>query len=136
MPELSVDADLRLQVTSPAGESTTAVVTASGREVRVDVERPEVLLATVDRTDVGRVADLLAASGVTVRVMGPDGPAATIGAGTSSRFGKFITGSSAVAPAPRAAAGLALSNPALQVVAIAVPVLLAVLAAFRRRRRG
>ncbi|MCO1659861.1 hypothetical protein [Pseudonocardia humida] len=128
-----VEADLRLRVTTERGECTSAHLTGRGRELRVDVERPAVLLAAVDRRDVGQVADLLAASGVTVRVVGPDGPAATVGAGASSRLGRVVTGSRNVAPVPRAAASLALSTPAarrgLGLLVLAVP------AAVLRRRR-
>jgi hypothetical protein len=135
-PALEVEADLRLRVTDERGESTSAHLTGRGRELRVDVERPEVLLAAVDPRDVGQVADLLAASGVTVRVVGPDGPAATVGAGASSRLGRAVTGSANVAPVPRAAASLALSTPAARrVLAVLVPAALAVLAAVLRRRR-
>jgi hypothetical protein len=133
---LAVEADLRLQVTTERGETTSARVTGRGHELRVDVERPEVLLAAVDPRDVGQVADLLAASGVTVHVVGPDGPAATVGAGASSRLGRAVTGSRNVAPVPRAAASLALSTPAARrVLAVLVPAVLAALAAVLRRRR-
>jgi hypothetical protein len=133
---LEVEADLRLRVTTERGDSTSAHVTGHGRELRVDVERPEVLLAAVDPRDVGQVADLLAASGVTVQVVGPDGPAATVGAGASSRLGKAVTGSANVAPVPRAAASLALSVPAVRrVLAVLVPAALAALAAVVLRRR-
>jgi hypothetical protein len=73
---------------------------------------------------------------VTVTVVGPDGPAATVGAGASSRLGQAVTGSRNVAPVPRAAASLALSMPATRrVLAVLVPAALAVLAAVLRRRR-
>jgi hypothetical protein len=135
-PWLEVEADLRLRVTTERGDSTSAHLTGHGRELRVDVERPEVLLAAVDRRDVGQVADLLAASGVTVRVVGPDGPAATVGAGASSRLGRVVTGSRNVAPDPRAATALALSTPAARrTLAVLVPAVLAVLAVVLRRRR-
>ena len=133
---LEVEANLRLRVTTERGESTSAHLTGRGRELRVDVERPEVLLAAVDPRDVGQVADLLAASGVTVTVVGPDGPAATVGAGASSRLGRAVTGSRNVAPVPRAAASLALSTPAARrALAVLVPAVLAILAAVLRRRR-
>jgi hypothetical protein len=135
-PRLEVEADLRLRVTTERGDSTSAHLTGRGRDLRVDVERPEVLLAAVDPRDVGRVADLLAASGVTVRVIGPDGPAATVGAGASSRLGLAVTGSRNVAPVPRAAASLAASTPAVRRVLVALlPAALALLAAAVLRRR-
>jgi hypothetical protein len=134
---LEVEADLRLRVTTERGESTSAHLTGRGQDLRVDVERPEVLLAAVDPRDVGQVADLLAASGITVRVVGPDGPAATVGAGASSRLGRVVTGSPNVAPAPRATASLALSTPAARraLAVLVSAVLAAVVAAVLRRRR-
>ncbi len=132
---LEVSADLRLRVTTSRGDSTTAHLTGEGRRLRVDVERPDVLLAAVDPRDVGKVADLLAASGITVQVVGPDGPAATVGAGASSAFGRVVTGSRNVAPVPRAAARLVLSTRTQRVLAAFVPAALAVLAAVLRRRR-
>ena len=91
MPDLQVDADLRLRVTASNGESTTARITGNGQVVRVDVERPDILFASVDNADVGRIADLLAEAGLAVHVEGPDGRAAVIGAGASSRIGKLVT---------------------------------------------
>lgn len=133
--QLEVEADLRLRVTTERGESTAAHVTGRGSELRVDVERPEVLLAAVDPRDVGQVADLLAASGVTVRVTGPDGPAATVGAGASSRLGRAVTGSRNVAPVPRAAASLVLGNPTVRRTSVVVLAgLAAALVAVLRRR--
>ncbi len=134
MAELAVEADLRLQVTNPAGRSTTARITGHGRELRVDVERPDVLFAAVDSAEVGRVADLLSETGITVRVVGPDGLAATIGAGTSSRLGKVVTGSSAVSPRPLAAARIAAGMRTVQVGAIVVGLAIAVAQWWRRRQ--
>jgi hypothetical protein len=132
--ELQLDADLRLRVTSPAGESASGVITADGSALRVDVDRPDVLFASVNHADVGRVADLLAATGISVHVVGPDGPAAVIGAGTSSRLGKAVTGSASVSPSPRAAARLVLTQPAVRVAALAVPIALIALVVRRLLR--
>ena len=134
MAELAVEADLRLQVTNPAGRSTTARITGHGRELRVDVEQPDVLFAAVDSADVGRVAELLSETGITVRVVGPDGLAATIGAGTSSWLGKAVTGSSAVGPRPLAAARIAAGMRAVQVGALAIGIALVVGQWWRRTR--
>lgn len=143
---LDVEADLHLEVVTPAGETTTAHITGNGAEIIVDVERPDLLLSMVDRRDVGRVADLLAASGITARVMGPDGPAAVVGATASSRLGLAATGSSRVAPAPGAAARLVAGrlsprsrSPRTQAVTATVvvaAVLAAVAAAVASVRRG
>lgn len=107
---LAVEADLRLEVTTPEGESTSAHVTGHGGDLRVEVDRPGVFLSVLDPRDVGQAADLLAASGITARVIGPDGPVATIGAAASSRLGRAATGSANVAPVPRAAAQLVVGS--------------------------
>jgi hypothetical protein len=136
VPDLQVDADLRLRVTASNGESTTARITGTGQVVRVDVERPDILFASVDNADVGRIADLLAEAGLAVHVEGPDGRAAVIGAGASSRIGKLVTGSSAVSPSLLAAARLVATQPAVRVSALAVLVAAAAVAALSRMRRA
>ena len=130
---LDVAADLRMEVTTAAGASTTAHVTGDGTQIRVDVARPEVLLGAVDRADVGRIADLLHAGGITAVVHGPAGPVASLGAGSASRLGRTLTGSAAVAPHLLGAARLVRDSGAGRVVVIALAVGLAVLAASRRR---
>lgn len=132
---LAVEADLRLDVTAPNGESTTAHVTGNGSQVRVEAARPAVLFASVDRADVGRVADLLAFSGVTVSVIGPGGPVATLGAIAPSRVGRAVTGSAQVSPVAGAAL-LVMTPTRLRLAALAVPVLAVVLTVVRRWRRS
>ncbi len=88
-----IEADLRLAVTAPDGRSTTAHVVGEGSTLRVETPRPDVLLAAVDRGDVGPLADALDAAGISVSVSGPNGRVATIGSAASSRVGKLLTGS-------------------------------------------
>jgi hypothetical protein len=133
---LAVDADLRVELTTASGTAGTALITGHGPRLRVQADRPEALLAAVDRAGAGRVAELLAATGITVTVDGPDGPLAVLGAGTSSRFGRLVTGSSRVAPVPRGALRLARSSRPVRLASLAVPAVLAVLAAVRWLRRG
>ena len=135
MPDLQVDADLRLRVTASNGESTTGRITGSGQVIRVDVERPDILFASVDNADVGRIADLLAEAGLAVHVMGPDGRAAVVGAGASSRIGKLVTGSSAVSPSLLAAARLVAAQPAARISALAVLLAAVALPVLGRIRR-
>lgn len=132
---LAVDADLQLQVSTATG-TTTARVTGSGQRLRVESERPELLLAAVDRADVGRVADLLADAGITVDVRGPRGSLASIGAGASDRFGQVVTGSRRVALAPRGAVHLARTSRPARTVALALLAVLAAGTAFGRLRRS
>ena len=54
MPEggrVTVEADLRFSVRAPSGATTSGRVTGSGREVLVEVDRPDVLFAVADRAD-------------------------------------------------------------------------------------
>jgi hypothetical protein len=133
---LAVEADLYLELTTAAGASTTARVTGDGQRVKVEAQRPEVLLAAVDRADVGRVAELLTATGITVAVHGPHGPVATLGAGTSNRLGRAVTGSVRVAPAPRGAVRLVWANRQVRVtvVALSAAVVVAAVGHLRRAR--
>ena len=144
---VAVDADLQVVLTTASGTSTTARITGGGQQVRIDAQRPEVLLGAVDRTGVGRVAELLAATGITVALHGPHGPVAALGAGTSDRLGRVITGSRRVAPAPLGAVRLVWAGLPARMTVAARPAVLAVSAAIvvlaaigrlltERRRRG
>ncbi len=82
-----------MEVTTPDGRSTTARAVGEGSTLRVETPRPDVLLAAVDRADVGPLADALDAAGISVLVSGPNGRVATIGSAASSRVGKLLTGS-------------------------------------------
>lgn len=130
---LAVEVDLRWELTLATGGSTTARLTGHGQRMRVDAQRPEVLVAAVDRADVGRAAELLAATGIRVDVHGPHGPVATLGAGTTNRVGRALTGSPRVSVAPRAAARLAWADRSVRTAAAVVSAVLVVLAAARAR---
>lgn len=132
---LAVDADLQLELTTAAGASSTARVSGHGQQVRVQVERPGVLLAVLDRAEVGRAADLLAATGITLDVHGPHGRVATLGAGTSNRVGRVVTGSSRVAPVLGGAARLVWAGRPVRMSVVALSAVLVVLAAIGRLRR-
>ena len=133
MPDLQADADLRIQVTAPTGRTMNGRVTARGSEVQVEVDRPDVLFASLDHSDVGRLADVLADAGVSVRVVGPRGPAAVIGAGASSRLGMWVTGSAAVSATPVVALRSVAWSSIGKVAACAAPALIAVVVVWRRR---
>jgi hypothetical protein len=124
---LAVDADLRLEVTTSAGTSSTARVTGHGRELRVVAQQPEALLSAMAWADVGRVADLLASVGVTVAVDGPRGLVATLGADASSRFGRAVTGSNRVAPDPLGTLRVVMAGGPARTAAFALPGVLALL---------
>lgn len=133
---LAVDAELQVELMTAAGSSSTAQVTGHDQQIRVQVQRPEVLLEVADRADVGRAADLLAATGITMTVHGPDGPIATLGAGVSNQLGHVITGSSRVALAPRGTARMVRASRPVLAVAFAVSLALVVLATIGSLRRS
>jgi len=95
-----------------------------------------VLLAAVDRTHVGRVGELLTAAGITVAVRGPRGPLVTLGAGTSNRLGRAVTGSDRVAPAPLGAVRLIGTGRRVRVALVALSAALVLVAAARLRNAG
>lgn len=84
-----------------------------------------------EHVDVGRVADLLGAAGVTVDVDGPHGPVAVVGAGAAGRLGRALTGSRRVTVVPRGAVRLAWSSAPIRARAVGVSVVLVALAAIR-----
>lgn len=100
---LDIQADLALTVTAPDGRSTTARAVGEGNGIRVTTARPDVLLAAVDRADIGPLADLLDAVGMSVYVDGPGGQVAVIGSAASSRVGRLLTGSTNAAVRPAGA---------------------------------
>ena len=131
---LAVDADLRLELTTEAGASTTARVTGRGHQVSVEARRPEVLLAAVDRAQVGRVAELLTAAGITIAVRGPHGPVATLGAGTSDRLGRAVTGSDRVSVTPAAVLRLVAASRRVRTTVVAAIVVIALIGRLLRTR--
>jgi hypothetical protein len=127
-----IEADLRIAVTAPDGRSTTAHAVGEGSTLRVATPRPDVLLAAVDRADVGPLADALAAAGVSVSVEGPDGRVATIGSAASSRVGRLLTGSANTEFRVRDV----LPRSAGRVAALAAAALVAILVGVTRTRRA
>ena len=132
----AVDADLWLELTTAAGTSTTGRAIGHGQRLRVEVQRPDLLITAVDRVEVGRAAELLASTGITVEVCGPRGPVATLGAGTSNRVGRALTGSRHVAPHLGGALRLAWATRLVRTTAIALPAAATVLAVMTRMRRN
>jgi hypothetical protein len=130
---LEIEADLALVVTTPDGRSTTARAVGDGSSLRIETARPDVLLAAVDRADVGPLADVLDAAGVSIYVNGPRGRVAAIGSAASSRFGRILTGSTNTEIQPRAVLARAY-GPAAAVAVVAV--LVALVGRATRNRAG
>jgi hypothetical protein len=98
---LQVVADLTVAV-----DGMTSTVTGSGSELRIDTPDPVRLLDAAARAELpagvgpvngpralGRVAEQLSASGLTVRLAGPQGDVLTMGDVTGSLLGRLVTGS-------------------------------------------
>ena len=128
-----IEADLRLVVTAPDGRSTAAHAVGEGSTLSVESPRPDVLLAAIDREDMGPLADALDAAGISVSLSGPNGWVATIGSAASSRVGKLLTGSANAEVRVRDV----LPRAAGPVAVLAVSALVALLVRMTRsRRRG
>ncbi len=100
----SVFADLRLETDGHrvhlVGDGQSLVVHTSDprrllREVR-QMSLPAQITTVAGRTALGRAADGLRQVGVRVDVRAPDGVLVRLGHGRGSRFGRIVTGSSAV----------------------------------------
>ena len=145
---LSITADLRVEV-----GGARASVTASGAHVTVHADSPVTLWSELNRAAlpssvgrmsgpraVGRAADLLQHNGLDVQIEGPEGVLVRLGAGVHSRWGRALTGSSAVQPVsvrslrPIATAAVLQSVPLRRSVGIAM--IVAVAAAVGQRRRA
>jgi len=100
----SVFADLRLETDGHrvhvVGDGQSLVVhTSDPRRLLRDVRHlslPAHFSSVVGRTALGRAADGLRDVGIRVDVRAPDGVLVRLGEGHGSRFGKVVTGSSAV----------------------------------------
>lgn len=149
---LQVVADLTLSV-----DGMTSTVTGRGSELRIDTPDPARLLdavahaelpAGVGRVDspraLGRIAEQLGASGLTLRVAGPRGDVLTMGDVSGSLLGRLVTGSPLVqmgrwaAVRPLLGAAVRRRTGARAPAAAGLAAGLAVLAAItlRRRRTG
>jgi len=139
---LQVDADLTISTTTAAGDVAVGRLSGHGDTVTLQFERPDLMGAGLDRRAVGRIADGLAAGGLSVRVVGARGPLAVLGRAGGGRVGKFATGSAHVSVVPRpgvVAAAWATSGPSTRRLGWAALVGLGLgglAAALRRRGRG
>lgn len=139
-PSLEVVSDLTFSVDLGRGP-IEGRVEAAGSQIRVHTDDADTVWeAATSVPEVGTaglpwLADRLTDAGLTLEVVGPQGRVATVGAGTSSRIGRLVTGSSAIAPGDRAAVvglvrarirrngrPIALAVVALAVVAVGVAV--------------
>lgn len=146
---LSITADLRVEVGGAA-----AVVTADGGHVVVRADSPAALWSELNHAAlpssvgrisgpraVGRAAELLRDNGLDVQIEGPSGVMVRLGTGVHSRWGRSLTGSSAVqlvsvrSLRPIATAAVLQSIPLRSLVGVALVAGVAIVLARRRRSR-
>jgi hypothetical protein len=94
-----VDADLDIVVDGTGGRAVGRLSSVDGR-LRLEVDRPHVVLATISRPTAAALADRMAAAGIPVEVHGPSGRIGTVDPHRSSRIGSLLTGSPHVALDP------------------------------------
>jgi hypothetical protein len=112
-----VSADLSFTVDVGNGPIDGHVSADGGTTIRVTTDDADtVFLAATSVPEIGNnalpyLADTLANNGLTMEVVGPQGRVATVGSGASSRWGRVLTGSRAVAPGdPQAVRALVLAQ--------------------------
>lgn len=91
---LRVDSNLTFSVDGPSG-SSTGRVDAAGSKVTIAVTNPAAVIGSAlgnRPQDAAAIGDLLAQSGVTVEVVGPQGPVMSVGAGVDSAVGALLGG--------------------------------------------
>lgn len=133
---LAVDADLDVEVETPAGERSTGRLTANGHRLRLELDRPELLAGTTSRSAVSAVAAQLVAAQLHGELHGPRGRIAAVDPDHTGRIAALLTGSPHItidrlgwALAARRAAPATLAT-----VAMGITALLAVSAILRRAR--
>jgi hypothetical protein len=90
---LDVDADLAIEVETGAGEHTTGRLTGHGHRLRLELDRPELLAGTTDRSAIAAVAGQLARAHLRAELHGPRGRIAVVDPAHKSRVAALLTGS-------------------------------------------
>lgn len=137
---LAVDADLDIEVDTAVGEHVTGRLTGNGHRLRLEVDRPEALTETTDRSTLTAVAAQLVRAQLYAELHGPRGRLAVVDPARTSRVAAVLTGSPHIRIArpgwALAARKTAPTTIAVTVgaIAVAVAVQLAAAAVIRRRR--
>lgn len=142
---LRIDSNLTFSVDGPSG-SSTGRVDATESKVTISVTNPAAVIGSAlgNRPQkAAAIGDLLAESGVTVEVVGPQGPIMSVGAGVDSGVGGLLSGTrhlrlgSLRATAPLVRARLTLPAQARRPLAVAAASVLTLVIAqhWRRSRR-
>lgn len=100
-PQLQVVADLTISTATATGDVAVGRLTGDGGDtVTLRLDRPDLMGGGLDRRSLGRLADGLAAGGMSVRVIGAHGPLALVGRTGGNWVGRLVTGSSNVSVTP------------------------------------
>lgn len=140
---LSVFADLRLETDGHRvhlmGDGQAFVVhTSDPRRLLRDVRTmslPDSISGLTGRTALGRAATELRSAGLRVDVRGPDGVLVRLGHGAESKFGRVVTGSSAVQFGTARDLSAAARLPARRIAMMVVAVISVAAVIVRRRRQ-
>jgi hypothetical protein len=140
MRHLAVDADLDLAVDTAAGEHCGGRLTGHGHRLRLEFDRPELLVETADRSTVRAVVAQLIRARLRAELYGPGGRIAVVDPAHESRLAALLLGSAHIrmdrrgwALAARAVTPTATTMVAVGVVAAAAALLAGALVIGRRR---
>ncbi len=133
---LAVDADLDVEVDTAEGEHVTGRLTSLGHRLRLELDRPEMLMGTADRSTVTAVAAQLAKAQLRAELHGPRGRIAVVDPTHTSRVAALLTGSPHITIDRQgwALVTRTLAPTPIAAVAMGVTALLAAAAVVRRRR--
>ncbi len=133
---LEVDADLAVEMETDTGERTTGRLTGQGHRLRLELDRPELLAGTADRSVVAAVAAQLARAHLRAELHGPRGRIALVDPAHRSRVAALLTGSPHIRiDRPGwALAARAVTRTAIVAAGLGVTALFAVAAIVRHRR--
>ena len=90
---LDVDADLAIEVETAAGKRATGRLTGHGHRLRLELDRPELLTGTTDRSAIAAVAAQLARADLRAEFHGPRGRIAVVDPAHNGRVAALLTGS-------------------------------------------
>ena len=136
---LALDADLAIEVDTAAGEHTTGRLTGHRHRLRLEFDRPEILVGTAGRSTVSAVVAQLVSAHLRTELHGPRGRIAVVDPAHTSRVAALLTGSPhiTVDRLGWALAARTVASTTAAAVAVGATALLAVaVAAMVRRRRS
>lgn len=91
--QLDVDADLEFSVSIPGSPTVTGALTGSGSSLELRISHPFLFAGRSDSGAIRGLAKALADRGLSMRVVAPSGPLATLGAARTSWLQRRLTGS-------------------------------------------